>query len=170
MYQKSKNDLNVDYFLLNQKWDKTAIFRFPCNRQKSYVFGKKFIFSFAVMSCGGKGYTLYTSKLRVVDVDGCWWCKSCYTCWKNHKYMPNSRICKVSPDLHFYRKSTASCSPASAFRYQAHSGTTGNGLDRHCPAMLICVDSHSDVTKRSWFLTQKWHAWFGIWELSKWQS
>ncbi len=45
--------------------------------------------------------------------------------------------------------------PPQAVRHR-HSGTGSfryYGLVRHCPAMLICVGSHSDVTKRSWFLT-----------------
>ncbi len=53
--------------------------------------------------------------------------------------MPECRnkICKASPASAFLTVGNR-LSPVSEFRCQGHSGTTGNGLVRHCPAMLIC--------------------------------
>ncbi len=45
---------------------------------------------------------------------------------------------KISPESAFLRLVNCA-SPASAFRHQAHSGTAGHVLVRHCPAMSISV-------------------------------
>jgi hypothetical protein len=80
----------------------------------------------------GKWYTLYVHKRLLLMLLVLYDMKKSYV----NAGMPECRR-KVSPESVFL-PAVNFFSPASAFRHQGQSCTTGHGLVRHCPAMWKC--------------------------------